>query len=117
MIEKVLFLIEFWKNGRHPKFRINQQQKNRIFQFYQVYFKNCDSIYIGGSQSKFNIKNPKKDSDIDLYIFSKYYEGISLNEQISKDFKLSLGLNIQVFLVNLRFKDPIVQGMEQLIYE
>jgi hypothetical protein len=112
-----LFQVEFWKNGRHLKFRLKKDAKNRIAEFCKIYFPLTSKFYIGGSQYKFNSKYPRKDSDVDLYIFNSNFTNIEFDKEASLHFTLALGYKIQIFTVSKKFQNPVTQGMEQLIYE
>lgn len=114
LIGKISLQIEYWKTGRHPKFRVNDLEKKRIIDFCRLLLPQCKSLYLGGSQSKFNKKHPMKSSDIDLYVFIDTGGVIQFDEISSKNFTLSLGSKIQIFFVHNKFKDPIVIGMEKL---
>jgi hypothetical protein len=96
---------------------ISNDTKSRLFNYLNILYdtQSVDSIYIGGSQSINTPKLPSQDSDIDLYvILHETLTPITYNEPYSQYTKLSLGLNVNIYDVNYKYKEPVIIGMELL---
>ena len=110
--------------SRNKIHRINKKQKNTIVLFLNTFLELIQGevdylIYLGGSQSKFSEKLPCTTSDIDIYIFIENFSFISgkmitFDENISEQIKLSLGMDINIYIVNKLFLKSVSQGMELL---
>lgn len=110
---------------RNKTYRINKSQKDRILLFFDTFLNLIWGIkdyfiYLGGSQSKYSKKLPCEISDIDIYLFADKSNFVAVgrmiqfDEIISEQAKLSLGREINVYLVDKRFLESVSQGMELL---
>jgi hypothetical protein len=114
---------ELLRNKIH---RLNKSQKERIVLFFDTFLnltwetKEDYFIYLGGSQSKHSKKLPCESSDVDIYLFVDKINFVTagrmihFDEIISEQAQLSLGMKINVYLVDKRFIESVSQGMELL---
>ena len=118
MIEKFLSRITLRiMSGRSPKHYLPICEKERIANYVAKlltyeYRKKVDSVWIGGSQSVHTPKFPSKTSDIDVYVICNSTHPIIVESRINNFTRLSLGHNISVYLIGVRYKEEVTKGME-----
>lgn len=76
-------------------------------------------VYLSGSHSLLNNKNPSKNSDIDIYILlnKKYIKnklGVEENKNISNALKILTGFNIQLFFIDIEYNSLLKKQMERI---
>lgn len=97
--------------------KLERTFKNRLIGILNIIYKDDDNVsfYLSGSHNSLSDKKPTKDSDVDIYVFvDEALNRIRCNNVLSKQLKMMLGKDFQVFEIKNKYRKYVSKGMEKL---